>query len=81
MFIGCLRNNGYEVGEVLYIINPSNRFDNLYSFRMFKSRRDITSNNFTPIDDLDNGLVRKISMEPHKIEARSETSFEDRKEK
>jgi len=47
---------------------------------MFKSRRDISGNNFTPIDDLDNGLIRESSKEPHKIEVRSETSFEDRKE-
>lgn len=57
------------IGLLIYIL-----------FRMFKSRRDISGNNFTPIDDLDNGLIRKSSKEPHKIEVRSETSFEDRKE-
>lgn len=58
------------IGLLIYIL-----------FRMFKSRRDISGSNFTPIDDLDNGLIRKSIKEPHKIEARSETSFEDRKEK
>jgi hypothetical protein len=47
------------IGLLIYIL-----------FRMFKSRRDVSGNNFTPIDDLDNGLIRKSSKEPHKIEAR-----------
>ena len=58
------------IGLLIYIL-----------FRMFKSRRDISGSNYTPIDDLDYGLVGKSSKEPYKIEARSETSFEDRKEK
>ncbi|WP_264740484.1 hypothetical protein [Cytobacillus firmus] len=58
------------IGLLIYIL-----------FRMFKSRRDISGSNFTPIDDMDNGLIGKSSKEPQRIEARSETSYEDRKEK
>ncbi|MEK5062406.1 hypothetical protein [Cytobacillus sp. FSL R5-0596] len=47
-------------------------------FRLFKSGRGISSSDFTPIDDLDNGLIRKGSRASHKIEARNEDSYEDR---
>ncbi|MBN8203626.1 hypothetical protein [Bacillus sp. NTK034] len=41
------------IGLLIYIL-----------FRMFKSRRDISGSNYTPIDDLDYGLVGKSSKEP-----------------
>lgn len=55
------------IGFMIYIL-----------FRLFKSGRGISSSDFTPIDDLDNGLIRKGSRASHKIEARNEDSYEDR---
>jgi hypothetical protein len=47
-------------------------------FCMFKYRRGVSSSDFTPIDDLENGLIRKDSREPHQIEARNKGSYEER---
>ncbi|CAH0316993.1 DUF3951 domain-containing protein [Peribacillus sp. Bi134] len=33
-------------------------------FRMFKKNKTIPSNQYTPIDDINNGLVRNYSSEP-----------------
>ncbi len=49
-------------------------------FRIFKSGRGVSSSSFTPIDDLDYGLIRKDSREPHKIVARNQALYEDRRE-
>ncbi|MGG4201758.1 hypothetical protein [Peribacillus frigoritolerans] len=36
-------------------------------FRMFKKKKTIPSNQYTPIDDINNGLVRNYSSEPQEI--------------
>lgn len=44
------------IGLLIYIL-----------FRMLKSRRDISGSNFTPIHDMDNGLVGKSSRDPKEL--------------
>ncbi|WP_336867317.1 hypothetical protein [Peribacillus frigoritolerans] len=46
-------------------------------FRMFKKNKKIPSNQYTPIDDINNGLVRKYSSEPQEIESRKEIPYEE----
>ncbi|MFJ7512820.1 hypothetical protein ACIQW7_25785 [Peribacillus simplex] len=38
-------------------------------FRMFKKNKTIPSNQYTPIDDINIGLVRNYSSEPQEIES------------
>ncbi|KAF0821078.1 hypothetical protein KIS4809_0605 [Bacillus sp. ZZV12-4809] len=53
---------------------------NILLFPIFKSGRGGSSSGFTPFDDLDTGLIRKDSREPHKIEAKNQASYEDGRE-
>ncbi|WP_095245774.1 hypothetical protein [Bacillus sp. 7894-2] len=77
MLLGCLRNNGDEVAEVRYILLIAVIGLLVFIlFRMFKFRRGISNSNFTPIDDMDNGLAKGSGKKPHKIELRSEISYE-----
>ncbi|MED3836475.1 FeoB-associated Cys-rich membrane protein [Peribacillus frigoritolerans] len=46
-------------------------------FRMFKKKKTIPSNQYTPIDDINNGLVRNYSSEPQEIELRKEIPYEE----
>ncbi|MED3785673.1 hypothetical protein P4576_00210 [Peribacillus frigoritolerans] len=46
-------------------------------FRMFKKNKTIPSNQYTPIDDINNGLVRSYSSEPQEIESRKEIPYEE----
>ena len=44
---------------------------------MFKKNKTIPSNQYTPIDDINNGLVRNYSSEPQEIESRKEIPYEE----
>jgi ribose/xylose/arabinose/galactoside ABC-type transport system permease subunit len=46
-------------------------------FRMFRKNRTLPNNNYTPIDDINNGLVRNNSSELQKIESKNEIPFEE----
>ncbi|MGM0878335.1 MAG: hypothetical protein ACQEWV_27435 [Bacillota bacterium] len=46
-------------------------------FRMFKKNKSTPSNQYTPIDDINNGLVRNNSSDPQKIESRNEMPYEE----
>ncbi|GAB6255798.1 hypothetical protein [Peribacillus frigoritolerans] len=46
-------------------------------FRMFKKNKTIPSNQYTPIDDINNGLVRNYSSELQEIESRKEIPYEE----
>lgn len=44
-------------------------------FRMFRKNKATPSNQYTPIDDINNGFVRNNTIEPQKIESRNEIPY------
>lgn len=46
-------------------------------FRMVRKNNSTPSNKYTPIDDIDNGLVRDNSRDPPTVESRNDISYEE----